>query len=76
MRVKNEGRWRWLLLKNRAPEPFELFGVKHVYHPNYKVIKTGASRYDGGYAMWEILGEYDDPKEARAMLALAQASNS
>lgn len=73
MRRKNYGRWKWLLVKQED----QMFGIHNPLHepPKYKVVKTGASRYDGAYAYWEIVGEYDDPRQARAMLALVQASN-
>ncbi len=77
MRTKNEGRWKWLLVKNRVATdtPPEWLGLKRSYNPMYRIVKTGGKTSDV-YEMWEIVGEYDDPKEARAMLALAQASNS
>jgi hypothetical protein len=79
MRTKNEGRWKWLLLKNRSEFPPSVpptwLGVKSAYYSKYKVVKTGASRYDGAYALWETIGEYDDPKVAYAMLELINVSN-
>lgn len=74
MRKKNAGRWKWLLMKQVGP----IWGAENQYRqePEYKVVKTSASRYDGGYAYWETIAEFDDPKTARAMLDVVKASNT
>lgn len=62
MRRKNEGRWRWLLLKGNAE-----------WHPKYRVIKTGRSKDEQRmYWGWSLLGAFDTPTEARAMLKLLE----
>ncbi len=75
MRAKNAGRWRWMLLKTTRPRwstnPGNPFRMESVY----KVVKTGAPRYDGAYESWELIAEYDDPKLAYAMLELINVSN-
>ncbi len=75
MRKKNAGRWRWLLLRQKEPM---LWGFNNPLRQEatYKVVKTGASKYDGAYTFWEILAEYDDPKTAHAMLDVVKASNT
>ena len=78
MRVKNAGRFKWMLLKTTQPvwstNPGNPFRMRSVY----KVVKTGrggAAQYDGAYENWDLIAEYDDPKLAYAMLELINVSN-
>ena len=73
MRKKNAGRWKWLLIKQTPPIWDDMNQYRQ--EPEYKVVKTGASRYDGAYSFWEVIAEYDDPKTARAMPDVVKASN-
>ena len=74
MRKKNAGRWKWLLLKQQPP----IWGNDNPYRqePIYKVVKTGASKYDGAYSYWETIAEYDDPETARAVLDVVRTPSN